>query len=269
MLTVTFIRHGESEDNLKDIWAGWKDAPLSDLGKRQARALGQSFSSTQITHIYTSPLLRAHATAQSVFNLQSEPKPSFTVSPNLREQHFGIAEGNKSVVRAPNNTPVEELWAQKIFPVQHSRQDKFPEGESLDDLARRAEVAVRECILPHVETDNVHVAVASHSLCISELVAALLRLDPGSRRDISSAGLLNTAWTRVEVQLRNGHVGGIDPLNPPPLQVRVTHVNNKDHLSSVAKEPVPLHKGDDGAQAETRAFFGGKIAASDAEKVAA
>lgn len=254
---------------MRDVWAGWKDASLSDLGKRQAQALGQSFSSTQITHIYTSPLLRAHATAQSVLNLQSEPKPSFTVSPNLREQHFGIAEGNKWVIRAPNDTPVEELWAQKIFPVQQSRQDKFPEGESLDDLARRAEVAVRECILPHVETDSVHVAIASHGLCISEMVAALLRLDPGSRRDISYAGLLNTAWTRVEVQSRDGHVEGIHSLNPAPLQVRVTHVNNKDHLSSVAKEPISLHQGDDGAQAEARAFFGGNLAASDAEKVAA
>ena len=65
---------------------------------------------------------------------------------------------------------------------------------------------MRECILPHVGTDNVHVAIASHGLCISEMVAALLRLDPGSRRDISYAGLLNTAWTRVEVQLRVGHL---------------------------------------------------------------
>ncbi|KAI9458819.1 hypothetical protein F5148DRAFT_1219875 [Russula earlei] len=29
---LTFIRHGESTDNLRSIWAGWKDAPLSNHG---------------------------------------------------------------------------------------------------------------------------------------------------------------------------------------------------------------------------------------------
>jgi len=32
MITVTLVRHGESTDNLKRIWAGWKDAPLSQHG---------------------------------------------------------------------------------------------------------------------------------------------------------------------------------------------------------------------------------------------
>lgn len=95
------------------------------------------------------------------------------------------------------------MFKHGIFPVLRSRDEKFPEGESLDDLARRAEQGIAECVVPHLASEgDIHIAIASHGLCISELVAALLRLDPDSRRDISYAGLLNTAWTRAVVSLK-------------------------------------------------------------------
>lgn len=83
------------------------------------------------------------------------------------------------------------------------REEKFPGGESLDDLASRAEDAIAECIVPHLRAgDDLHIAMVSHGLCISELIAALLRLDPDSPRDLSYRGLLNTAWTRVTVSTK-------------------------------------------------------------------
>jgi broad specificity phosphatase PhoE len=100
---------------------------------------------------------------------------------------------------------MEELYKEGIFPVLRARDAKFPEGESLDDLAVRAEKALAECVLPHLAAGargNLHIAIASHGLCISELIAALLRLDPDARRDISYAGLLNTAWTRAVVTVK-------------------------------------------------------------------
>ncbi|KAF8875423.1 phosphoglycerate mutase [Gymnopilus junonius] len=258
------IRHGESEDNLKSIWAGWRDAPLSDLGKKQANALGTAFAPVPITHIYASPLLRAHTTAQYVQHHQPDPKPPLTLNPNLREQHFGIAEGNPWILHQPEGTTLEELYEQKAFPVLYGRGEKFPEAESLDDLARRAEVGISECVLPHLsgaadgtESNGVHIAIASHGLCIGELIAALIRLDPEADKKKSYTGLLNTAWTRVEVEVRHGHSGSIDLKNPLSLVVRVIHVNNNDHLQAIHEVP---HVDLGGASAEARAFFGGQRA---------
>lgn len=47
------------------------------------------------TAIYTSDLKRAHTTAKNVYeaNVATAEKPPFTVSPILREQYFGEAEG--------------------------------------------------------------------------------------------------------------------------------------------------------------------------------
>jgi broad specificity phosphatase PhoE len=77
----------------------------------------------------------------------------------------------------------EEHWAKGIFPVLGGRKVKFPEGESLDDLRDRARQAVKELIVPIIrdavteKKENVHVALVSHGLCISELVAVVVALD--------------------------------------------------------------------------------------------
>jgi broad specificity phosphatase PhoE len=148
-------------------------------------------------------LLRACATGQAVHAGQAH-KPPFAINPKLREQHFGIAEGHPWVLQAPDNVSMEELFSKNVFPVLEARDAKFPKGESLEDLARRAKEAITECVLPHIQEDSVHIAIASHGLCISELIAAVVRLDPDSERGRSYAGLLNTAWTRLTIALKVG-----------------------------------------------------------------
>ena len=36
---------------------------------------------------------------------------------------------------------------------------------------------------------------------------------------------------------QGSHTGPVDPANPPPLTVRVTHVNNCDHLDNIVCNP--------------------------------
>lgn len=172
---------------------------------------------------------------------QADPKPPLTVNPDLREQHFGIAEGHPWVSTFPDDIPVEKLWAQNVFPMLYERDERFQEGESLDELAARAELAIRNCVLPHLAAahqggeQGVHIALASHGLCIGELVAAVLRLDPEADHNELHTGLQNTAWTRVEVGVRGDHHGVVDPAKPPPLEVRVTHVNQTEHLNQLVR----------------------------------
>jgi broad specificity phosphatase PhoE len=105
----------------------------------------------------------------------------------------------------------EVHWAKGIFPVLDGRKAKFPEGESLDDLRDRARQAVKELVVPIIrdavteKKENVHVALVSHGLCISELVAVVVSLDYERRSkgirvpDRQYAGLQNTAWTRATI----------------------------------------------------------------------
>jgi broad specificity phosphatase PhoE len=169
---------------------------------QQAQAVGKAFSTVKIDYIYASPLLRAYATGQAVLATQPSPQPPFITNLNLREQHSGIAEGHPWIMEIPEGQTEEELHAKNIFPYLYSRSAKFPQGESLDDLARRAEKAVAECVLPHILEDGAHIVIAGHGVCIGELIAAILRLDPESHGDVSYMGLFNTAWTRMTVSVK-------------------------------------------------------------------
>lgn len=75
-------------------------------------------------------------------------------------------------------------------------------------IADRAEKAINELVLPHIRTaaleghKNVHIALVSHGLCISKLIERLLVKDSEDPQSGDFRGLLNTAWTRLEVEVR-------------------------------------------------------------------
>jgi len=264
MLIVSFIRHGESLDNLKAVWAGHSDAELSELGVRQAKALGDAYASTRLDAIITSDLKRAHATAVALLNGQPDPKPSFQVDSDLREQCFGDAEGHSWQMHRIPHKSLEDQYRDGQYPVLFERHEKFPNGESLDDVAVRAERVISELVLkPYLlhgisAGDDVHVALVSHGLCISEMIPALLKRNDGGAPEKNYRGLLNTAWSRATVTIKSGlgtPVVTSAPANVPPLAVTVTDVNRHEHTNNVKRQKgIVKH---DPKQRGIREFFGG------------
>ena len=59
----TFVRHGESEANKRNIIQGHSDSPLSEGGKEHAHAAGRWLADTKIDIVFTSPLSRSRETA--------------------------------------------------------------------------------------------------------------------------------------------------------------------------------------------------------------
>lgn len=89
-LRLLLLRHGQVASNKEMRYVGTRDEPLTDLGVEQATALGESLKDLPIEAIYSSPLSRAHSTAQHVaghhdLDVQTEPR--------LREQNFGEWDG--------------------------------------------------------------------------------------------------------------------------------------------------------------------------------
>ncbi|EJD50631.1 phosphoglycerate mutase-like protein [Auricularia subglabra TFB-10046 SS5] len=276
-MTVTFyfIRHGQSVDNTKTtIWAGWKDSPLTNHGQRQADALGGSFACTPLTAIYASPLKRAHSTAKALAAGQPDGSAiPFVVTPDLREQGFGIAEGRTHVY---NGT----LDLQRgIFPVIRGRTERYPEGESRDDVRARGRRVLASFLMPHVlaarghPAGETHVAIVSHGICIAELLGAVLeRVPSASRGDYWFGGVHNTGWHAMEVGLLDEEPGVADApapdANAAALWVNVTHVNNSAHLASVPKAPSGLGSiPHDPNQAKITAYLAGNTRAVEVEAV--
>ena len=104
-----------------------------------------------------------------------------------------------------SNKTLEELYEEGIFPELEDRNARFSQGESLNDVAHRTEIVIQDCILPHLfdkSQDGAHIAIASHGICLAELIFALLKLDPETDSTQSYRGHWNTAWSRLEISLR-------------------------------------------------------------------
>ncbi|MGB4863471.1 MAG: histidine phosphatase family protein, partial [Tepidiformaceae bacterium] len=66
MCEVLLVRHGEQKF-FENIPLGQAyDAPLSELGQRQAEAVGERLASARIGRVYSSDMKRAHDTGKAI-----------------------------------------------------------------------------------------------------------------------------------------------------------------------------------------------------------
>ncbi|KXN88272.1 hypothetical protein AN958_07731 [Leucoagaricus sp. SymC.cos] len=202
-------------------------------------------------------------TAEAIRDAQAEPKPPIKPSALLREQNYGSGEGKRWDSRRIPGLSLDEHFERGIYPVLRGRCERFPGGESLDDLAARANDTIDQILLPHVwDEDNyeAHVAVVSHGLFLAELITALVRQDPAQQtiqpRDFR--GMKNTAWTRVRVTAQKSAPGEKPSCKEKlmPLVVQVTNINNSDHLSSLKRQRGGIgSSAHDSRQKDIRGFF--------------
>jgi probable phosphoglycerate mutase len=89
--TILLIaRHGETDWNRERRWQGHADPPLNDLGREQARALGERLRVDPPDAVYSSDLARARETAEIVGELLGL---DVRLDPRLREVDVGEWSG--------------------------------------------------------------------------------------------------------------------------------------------------------------------------------
>jgi probable phosphoglycerate mutase len=86
---LLLVRHGQSEWNAAGRWQGQLDPPLSDLGRRQARAAATALGA--VDAVFSSDLQRAAETA-TIIATELGVLPVL-VDPDLRERSAGEWEG--------------------------------------------------------------------------------------------------------------------------------------------------------------------------------
>lgn len=89
-MTFFVLRHGQTDWNLQARLQGSTDIALNDTGRQQAKKAATVFEAHSISHIYCSPLSRAHETATIVAgHLGLE----VVIDKRLTERNFGAFEG--------------------------------------------------------------------------------------------------------------------------------------------------------------------------------
>ncbi|MFD1128999.1 histidine phosphatase family protein [Paenibacillus provencensis] len=90
LTTIYIVRHGQTEWNVLGKMQGHQDSPLTELGTRQARWLGEALAEEPIDVIYSSSSGRAVHTAEVIRGSREIP---VTLTDNLREMNLGLWEG--------------------------------------------------------------------------------------------------------------------------------------------------------------------------------
>ncbi|KDQ63919.1 hypothetical protein JAAARDRAFT_212900 [Jaapia argillacea MUCL 33604] len=146
-LTLSLIRHGESQNNENPCeWFGTDDQ-LTKTGGQEAFTLGQAWANVPIDALYSSPLKRAHHTAIGLIS-SSTPPAQIILNNKLVEQAHG-----EYYERYCNNGALDAAYRERVGLCLFGKQDRGHRpregGESLHDVAERAVVELMKALENH------------------------------------------------------------------------------------------------------------------------
>jgi 2,3-bisphosphoglycerate-dependent phosphoglycerate mutase len=170
---LVLARHGQSEWNLKNLFTGWKDPGLTDLGVEEARTAGRRMKALGLTFdiAFTSALSRAQETLRLMLQEIGQSGLETIRDQALNERDYGDLSGlNKDDARKRWGEDQVHLW-------RRSYDVPPPGGESLKDTVARALPYYVQEILPRVMAGE-RVLVAAHGNSLRALVMVLDRLTP-------------------------------------------------------------------------------------------
>ncbi|MET3853020.1 2,3-bisphosphoglycerate-dependent phosphoglycerate mutase [Rhizobium sp. OAE497] len=169
--TLVLVRHGQSDWNLKNLFTGWKDPDLTELGIQEATAGGQALADYGIKFdvAYTSALTRAQHTLKLILDKVGQQGLQTIKDQALNERDYGDLSGlNKDDARAKWGEEQVHIW-------RRSYDVPPPGGESLRDTGARVWPYYLTEILPRVLRGE-KVLVAAHGNSLRSLVMVLDRL---------------------------------------------------------------------------------------------
>ncbi|CAN5337016.1 phosphoglyceromutase [soil metagenome] len=93
--TLILLRHGQSDWNQKNLFTGWVDVDLSEVGRTEARRAGDLLAESGILPDiqYTSVLKRAIHTADIALDVADRDWIDVKRSWRLNERHYGALQG--------------------------------------------------------------------------------------------------------------------------------------------------------------------------------
>jgi 2,3-bisphosphoglycerate-dependent phosphoglycerate mutase len=169
--TLVLVRHGQSDWNLKNLFTGWKDPELTELGVQEASSGGVALAATGIKFdiAFTSELKRAQETCRIVLDKVGQSDLETIRDVALNERDYGDLSGlNKDDARAKWGEEQVHIW-------RRSYDIPPPGGESLRDTGARVWPYYLTEILPRVLRGE-KVLVAAHGNSLRSLVMVLDRM---------------------------------------------------------------------------------------------
>jgi probable phosphoglycerate mutase len=201
---LLLVRHGEQAFVANMPLAEGVDAPLTELGRRQAEAVGHRFSDHRIDAVYTSTMQRARDTGLAI---AGHHDLAITQRESLVEIHlWQRLPQHKGLVEALGEAELRRIMRDAN---RSRRWDSYPHAEPREDFRARVVDELDRIAQGHV---GERVVVACHGGVINAYLAHIMQTD------------LDTVCTVHHTSITT--VRAMDDLR------RVVQVNDHEHVKS-------------------------------------
>ncbi len=197
--TLVLLRHGQSEWNLENLFTGWVDVDLSDLGREEARRGGADLAAAQLLPdvVHTSLQVRAIRTAELALDECDRKWIPVRRSWRLNERHYGDLQGkDKKATSEQFGAEQVKLWRRSydvppppLDPMRQKKRwgydaryaslpkDALPRSECLKDVLERMLPWWYDAIVPDLRA-GATVLVVAHGNSLRALVKHLDGMTP-------------------------------------------------------------------------------------------
>lgn len=198
---LILVRHGQSTWNVENLFTGWHDVDLSELGRQEAVQAGRELQKEGLEPAiaFTSVLKRAIRTLWSILDTTDRMWIPVERDWRLNERHYGALQGlNKAQTVAQHGEAQVKIWRRSydipppplaLDDPRHPRFDRryagidaklLPATESLKDTLARVQPCWEQRIAPLL-TAGKDVLIVAHG---NSLRALVKMLDGMSESDI-------------------------------------------------------------------------------------
>ena len=203
---LILVRHGQSTWNVENLFTGWHDVDLSDLGRQEAKSAGVEIKKAGIVPdvVFTSVLKRAIRTMWTILDELDLMWLPVERSWRLNERHYGALQGlDKAQTVEKHGEAQVKIWRRSYdippppldssdarHPVNDRRYSKIdprvlPASESLKDTLARVLPFWNDRIVAELKAGK-NVMVVAHG---NSLRAVVKMLDNVSEADITELNI--------------------------------------------------------------------------------
>ena len=181
---IYLVRHGETEWSRSGQHTGRTDIPLTNLGRRQAAAIGERLRDQAFGLVLTSPMSRAADTARLAGFTSAER------TRDLMEWDYGEFEG-RTTAQIRETLPGWTIW-----------KGPWRAGETPDQVADRVDRVIARCIQSDVTGDSLlfahgHVLRVLAARWLAQVAAA------GAHYALGTATLSILGWEHATPVIEN------------------------------------------------------------------
>jgi 2,3-bisphosphoglycerate-dependent phosphoglycerate mutase len=153
--TLYIFRHGESVDNRKYVFSGWRTAPITKRGKEQAEVLAEKLKDKKIDKLISSPQKRALQTMEIAMSKNESAKNlKIHKDKRIKERSYGDLQGQSKLE-----------WHKKdpefLHRIRRTYHGQPPHGESIGMVYKRVKNFTDD-LVKEMKEKQINVAISCH-----------------------------------------------------------------------------------------------------------